>query len=308
MRVLLVGECRDGDIASDVAGLFGFAALLEAEVSMVLVGSAGAIPSFDGRLWLADIEKYGEYAPDFHTPLLLSVIRSEAPDAVVFLHSSYGWDMAPRVAAAMHVGLISGVTGLDEGGFVVKSCNGKMERTVRAHAVPVVLTIQPGAFGQAAQIGSPDVRYIDVDCDPLIECVGFSRQETSVDLSRAEVIVSAGRGVGSKEHIGLVKALADALGAQIGASRPVVDAGWLERERQVGMSGQSVSPALYVACGISGSIQHLAGIKGAQFVLAINTDRDAPIGTVADVLVVADLVEFLPLLTAQLGSEVKKNN
>lgn len=302
MKVLLVGECRDGRLSSDVAELFGFASLFEAEVSMVLVGTSGDYPSFDGRLWLADLERYGEYAPDLHKHLVLQAFRDESPDMVVFLHSSYGWDLAPRVAVALDAALVTGVIGVEEDGYMVESCNGKLRRRVTPKSGPVVLTIQPGAFDPAVTSGVVEKASIDAACDTLIECLGFRAPESEVDLSRAEVIVSAGRGVGSQEHIELVRELARAFGGEVGASRPVVDAGWLERSRQVGMSGQNVSPELYVACGISGSIQHLAGMKGSGFVLAINTDRDAPIGSVADVLVVTDLREFLPLLIAGIES------
>ena len=121
-----------------------------------------------------------------------------------------------------------------------------------------------------------------------------------VDLGKAEVIVSAGRGIGNADNIGMVADLARALGGEYGASRPVVDAEWVEHNRQVGTTGQTVSPKLYVACGISGAIQHLAGMKKSEFVVAVNTDRDAPIGEIADVLVVADLKQFLPELTQRL--------
>jgi len=122
-----------------------------------------------------------------------------------------------------------------------------------------------------------------------------------VDLAKAEVIVSAGRGVGKKENVEIVAALARALGGELGATRPVVDAGWIEHTRQVGSSGQTVAPRLYVACGISGSIQHIAGMKRSDFIVAINKDREAPIGEVANVLIVADLLQFVPALTARLA-------
>ncbi|MGB8932044.1 MAG: electron transfer flavoprotein subunit alpha/FixB family protein, partial [Anaeromyxobacteraceae bacterium] len=109
------------------------------------------------------------------------------------------------------------------------------------------------------------------------------------------------RGVGKKENVGVVEALARALGGELAASRPVVDSGWVAADRQVGSTGQAVAPKLYVACGISGAVQHLAGMRGAEYVVAINKDRDAPIGEVADVLVVADLLQLLPALTARLG-------
>lgn len=301
MKLLLVGECRDGRLAAETAELFGFAARIDAEVSMALVGLTDDLPVFDGRLYLADLETYGEYRPDVHKRLLLDTIEREQPDTVVFLHSSYGWDMAPRLAAALQSAQVSGVVGLDDGGYVVESCNGKMRRTVRPQTPVFVLTLQPGAFEAVETNGTPEVIAIETSPESAIEFAGCRQPDAGVDLTRAEVIVSAGRGVGSADQVALVEALASALGGEVGASRQAVDAGWLDRSRQIGTSGQSVSPALYVACGISGAIQHLTGMKGSGFVLAVNTDRDAPITSVADVLVVSDVAEFLPALTAALA-------
>jgi len=298
MKLMLVGEIREGALVAEVAELFGFARCLDAEVSMVLGGAAGDFPSFNGRLYCPDVEN--AFDMTYHKRLVLDAVEREQPDTVVFLHSSYGWEVAPRVAFAMQAAQVSGVTGIDDGGYVVESCNGKMRRTVRPLTTRAVLTIQPGAFAAVAVDGTPEVIAIDAEPDSVIEFLGCIQPEQEIDLSRTRAIVSAGRGVGSADQIDLVRALADALGGEIGASRPVVDAGWLERSRQVGTSGQSVSPALYVACGISGAIQHLAGMKGSGFVLAVNTDRDAPIGSVADVLAVADLAEFLPAMTAAI--------
>ena len=134
-----------------------------------------------------------------------------------------------------------------------------------------------------------------------LEFAGYEPAEIKeVDLGRAEVIVAAGRGVGKKENIDLITALAGALGGEVAATRPVVDAGWVERSRQVGATGQMVAPGLYIACGISGAIQHVAGMKQSGFIVAINRDRDAPIGEMADVLVVADVVQLLPALIERL--------
>jgi electron transfer flavoprotein alpha subunit len=136
-----------------------------------------------------------------------------------------------------------------------------------------------------------------------IDFLGYEQAESGgVDLSKASVIVSAGRGVGKPENVQMVADLAKALGGEYGASRPVVDSEWVEHNRQVGTTGQTVAPKLYVACGISGAVQHLAGMKKSEFVLAVNTDADAPIGEVADVLVVADLKQFVPALTEKLNA------
>ena len=300
MKLLLVGEYRDGRLAAETAELFGFAARLDAEVSMVLVGSADDLPAFDGRLYLADLETYGEYQPDVHKRLVFKAIEGEQPNAVVFLHSSYGWDLAPRIAAAMQTAQVSGVVGINDGGYVVESCNGKMLRTVHLQTPVAVLTLQPGVFEALKMDGQPEMIKLDTSSESAIKFIGCHQPEVGVDLTRAEVIVSAGRGVGSADQVALVEALASALGGEVGASRQAVDAGWLDRSRQIGTSGQSVSPALYVACGISGAIQHLAGMKGSGIVLAVNTDRDAPIASVADILVVADVAEFLPALVEAL--------
>jgi electron transfer flavoprotein alpha subunit len=139
------------------------------------------------------------------------------------------------------------------------------------------------------------------DVASALQFVGYEPAEKKdVDLTKAKVIVGMGRGVGRKENMAIIADLAKALGGELGASRPVVDAGWLEHSLQIGTTGQTVAPRLYIACGISGAIQHLAGIKKSNFVVAINKDKDAPIGEVADVLVVADVMQFVPALTAKL--------
>jgi electron transfer flavoprotein alpha subunit len=301
MKALLVAECRKGLLAGDYGELLGFARAVGASASMVFVGYADELPRFEGRLHFADAGEYGEYNPDVHKRLVLQAVEAERPDYVVFMHSSYGWDLAPRVAAAMRAAQVSEVAAIGDGGFVTGCCNGKMRRTVTPSTPCTILTLQPGAFPVEAAVGEPQLLHLETVKDASVELFRYEPPaDGGIDLSRAEVVVSAGRGVGRREHVELVRALAEALAGEVGASRPVVDAGWLEHGRQVGSSGQSVSPALYVACGISGAIQHVAGMKGAGFVLAVNTDRDAPIGEVADLLVVADLAQFLPALLSKL--------
>ncbi|HEY6008486.1 MAG TPA: electron transfer flavoprotein subunit alpha/FixB family protein, partial [Geobacteraceae bacterium] len=164
-----------------------------------------------------------------------------------------------------------------------------------------VVTIQAGAFQGKKAAGPPQVRMLTAGSTSAVEFLGYEPAEKkSVDLAKAEVIVSAGRGIGKKENVPVIAALAKALGGELGASRPVVDAEWVSHDHQVGTTGQTVAPKLYVACGISGAIQHLAGMKKSDFIVAINKDKDAPIGEVADVLVVADVMQFVPALTAKL--------
>ena len=230
------------------------------------------------------------------------MIEKEQPDLVVFCHSAYGWDLAPRIAAALKAPQISEVVDVVADGYLVPACNAKLRRTVNAEARTTVLTLQAGAFSFAGEpAGNPAVETLDVPAGNGVRFVAYEEAEKGgVDLAKAEVIVSAGRGIGKPENLAMIEALAQALHGEYGASRPVVDSGWADHSRQVGTTGQTVAPKLYVACGISGAVQHLAGMKKSEFVVAINTDKDAPIGEVADVLVVADLKQFVPALTAKL--------
>jgi electron transfer flavoprotein alpha subunit len=302
MKALLICEYREGKLLDSTYELQAFAGQLGADSAMVLIGSEDQAPKCNGKVYLADAAKYGEYNPDLHKKLVLEAVEKENPDCVIFLHSSYGWDLAPRVAAALKVGQVSEIVAMVDGKFEVTCCNGKMRRAVAPRTARTVLTIQAGAFSlQGEPQGTPQLEKLELsDTSSKVEFIGYeAAEQKDVDLSRAEVIVSAGRGVGKKDNVPVIAALAKALGGELGASRPVVDAGWVSHSHQVGTTGQTVSPKLYVACGISGAIQHLAGMKKADFIVAINKDRDAPIGEIADVLVVADVMQFVPAFTAR---------
>jgi electron transfer flavoprotein alpha subunit len=269
---------------------------------MFLVGSDSALPQYGGKLYLADASTAGEYNPDGHKQLILDVVAKEQPDMVVFSHSSYGWDLAPRVAFALKAAQISEVVDVAGSAMVVPVCNAKLRRDVAAKTAQMVVTLQAGAFGLAeVPSATPTVEKLGGDKGGKIEFTGYEQAESGgVDLGKAKIIVSAGRGIGKPENVAMIADLAKALGGEYGASRPVVDSEWVEHNRQVGTTGQTVAPKLYVACGISGAIQHLAGMKKSEFIVAVNTDKDAPIGDVADVLVVADLKQFVPALTAKI--------
>jgi electron transfer flavoprotein alpha subunit len=302
MKALLVGEYREGKLLGCTWETVAFALKLGAETSMFLVASEGNLPRYDGTVYLADVKKHGEFSPGVHKQLLLEVIEREKPDYIIFAHSSYGWDLAPRVALALKAAQVSEVVDVVDGSLVVPVCNAKLRRSVAAKSAVTVVTLQTGVFGlEGEPSGNPVVEKVDLDTARGLEFVGYEAADRGgVDLTKSKVIVSAGRGIGKPENIGMVVNLAEALGGEHGASRPVVDAGWVDHNRQVGSTGQSVAPKLYVACGISGAIQHLAGMKKSEFVIAINTDRDAPIGVVADVLVVADVKQMVPALTERL--------
>ncbi len=303
MKALLVGEYRDGKLLGTTYELVAFARKISTETAMFLVGDEAQLPQVDSKVYLAEADKYGEFNPDTHKRLLLQVIELEQPDLVVFVHSSYGWDLAPRVALALKAAQVSEVVDVVDGFFVVPSCNAKLRRNLRPKSAVTVVTLQPGAFTLSDEpAGSPILEKVDAEAGVRqFEFAGYEKAEKSgVDLTKAEVIVSAGRGVGKKENVELIANLAKALGGELGASRPVVDAGWVDHSRQVGTTGQAVTPKLYVACGISGAIQHLGGMKKSDFVVAINKDKDAPIGEAADVLVVADILQLAPALVERL--------
>ncbi len=302
MKTLLIAEYRDGKLLQSYTELLGFSQTIDADAVMFVAGSAKDLPDFAGKLYLADATECGEYNPAVHKRIIEKIVETEKPDVIVLSHSSYGWDLAPRLSCALQIPQISEVIDLLDGVPVVPVCNAKMRRTVKPLHDRYVVTLQAGAFsGKQDSAATPETIDIRHDGAGDITFLGYEEaQKGGVDLSKAEIVVSAGRGIGKPENIKIIADLAAKLGGEYGASRPVVDAEWAEHNRQVGTTGQTVSPKLYVACGISGAIQHLAGMKKSDFIVAVNTDRDAPIGEIADVLVVADLKQFVPALTEKL--------
>ncbi len=304
MKALLICEYREGKLLGSSYELIAFAETLGAEIALLLIGSEAEAPKINGKVYLADVQKYGEYNPDLHKKIVLEVVARANPDYIVFSHSSSGWDLAPRVATALKAGQISGIVGIVDGKFEVGLCNAKLRRTVVAKTQPAVLTLQPGVFMPSEEpSGMPTLEWVEIiDAGSALQFAGYEPAEKrDVDLSKAEVVVGVGRGVRNKEDLPIIAALAHDLGGELGASRPLVDAGWVESSRQIGISGQIVSPRLYLACGISGAIQHLVGMNKSDFIVAINKDKDAPIGTVADVMVVADVMQFISSLRERLS-------
>jgi electron transfer flavoprotein alpha subunit len=303
VKALLVYEYRLGTLLDSNSELLSFAESLEAETAVFLVGERTNLPRYGGKVYFADVGTYGEYNPTVHKQLLLAAVESEQPDYIVFQHSSYGWDLAPRVSASLKAAQVSEVSAITAEGFEVGCCGGKMRRTVTSLTATTVVTVQAGAFcAHDSDQETPQVTTLQIaTAAGDIEFVAYEPVAArDIDLTKAEIIVSAGRGIGKQDNVSAIAALATALNGVLAASRPVVDAGWVEASRQVGMSGQTVTPKLYVACGISGAIQHLAGMKKSGFVVAINKDRNAPISEIADVLIVADVMQFVPALTARL--------
>jgi len=302
MKLLLVGEYQEKKLLNVTYDLVGFANKLGAEKVMVASGYESDLPKFDGKLYLANANDVGEYNPSVHKQMILDVVEKENPDVIVFIHSSFGWDLAPRVATALKAAQFTEVIDFKDGSFIVPSCNSKLRRELKAKTNKTVITIQAGAFSPLEEpIGSVSVENITPLGSSNVEFVSYEEAEAKgLDLTKAEIIVTAGRGIGKKDNIPIIQALATKLGGELGASRPVADNEWVDHSHQVGTTGQTVSPKLYIACGVSGAIQHLAGMKKSEFIVAINTDKDAPIGEIADVLIVADVLQFVPALTNKL--------
>jgi electron transfer flavoprotein alpha subunit len=314
-KILCVAEIQKGKIREATYELVSIARRVAqatgGEVRSLVIGSgAGALASElaakgGGETFLVDAPAAANYNVDAWTRAVRAAIDASGADLVLFSNTPIGWDVAPRIAAALDSGFASDCfdVRVEDGKLVLlrRVFNGKLDARLVAVSDRVVATVQPGAT--AAYQGSSDgkVTALQVSMDGLrAKWVGTREMEAKgVDLTKAEIIVSGGRGLGGPEKFPeVIQPLANALGGAMGASRPVVDAGWLPHEYQVGSSGQVVSPKLYIACGISGAIQHLVGMKTSNYIIAINKDPDAPIFEVADLGVVGDLFEIVPKLTA----------
>jgi electron transfer flavoprotein alpha subunit len=251
------------------------------------------------------------YTPEAHLAALVSVVRAREPAAVLFSYSTMGLDLASALAACTDRPLIAYASKLTATGEAVETesqvYGGKLRATVRA-ALPVVLALMPGAYKEAG--AGPGAQAEVIALPPPAELAGLRTEfvaETGpapggIDLTLAEKIVCVGRGIKDKDSVDLARDVADALGAELAGSRPVVDSGWLPKERQVGKSGTKVKPKLYLAVGVSGAPEHLEGMSGADLIVAINVDAKAPIFAVAHFGTTCDLFDLLPELSQRLGA------
>ncbi len=314
--ILVVAELQDGRIREASFELVSFATRLAgvsgSEVKSLVAGSGieAAAEEFakkgGGAVYRVESDLLAHYNVDGFAKAIRAAVDACSPNLVLLSNTPSGWDVAPRVAAGLDAAFVSDCFSIDieDGRFVFhrRVFNGRLDARIAAVAEPVVATVQPGATAAFEGSSNGSVTELDAglaDADLRARFKEIRAADTKgVDLTQADIVVSGGRGVGAPEKFPeVIKPLADVLGGAMGASRPVVDAGWLPHQHQVGSSGQVVTPKLYIACGISGAIQHLVGMKNSNYIIAINKDPDAPIFEVANLGVAGDLFEIVPALT-----------
>ncbi|PFA61856.1 electron transfer flavoprotein subunit alpha [Bacillus sp. AFS015802] len=314
-KVLVLGEVRDGSLrnVSFEAIAAGKTVSEGGEVVGVLIGKSVSalgeemIQYGADKVVVVENDKLEQYTSDGYSQAILSVIEEEKPEGIIFGHTALGKDLSPKVASKLSTGLISDATDLEEAGgnlvFTRPIYSGKaFEKKIVTDGV-IFATIRPNNIEPLAKDESRtgDVSTLSVDIKDLRTIIKDVVRKASegVDLSEAKVIIAGGRGVKSEDGFNPLKELADVLGGAVGASRGACDADYCDYSLQIGQTGKVVTPDLYIACGISGAIQHLAGMSNSKVIVAINKDPEANIFNVADYGIVGDLFEVVPMLTEE---------
>ena len=317
--VLVFIECRRGQIKRS-----SIEALSEGRrVASALGGSLIALAAGEGskglaaqlsahgpdRILASESEALALYQPEPYAALLAQTVTQSGAGVVLLSATAMGKDLGPRAAAKLEAGLAADCTHIEvaDGALRAKRpvFSGKAIATVRFSGSPIFITLRPNVFPVSDVPGkNPTVESVELTFDAAqlrVKTIAIEESEGSeLDVSEASIVVSGGRAMKGSENFRLIRDLAQALGGSVGASRAAVDAGWIDHQYQVGQTGKVVSPNLYIACGISGAIQHLAGMSSSKVIVAINKDADAPIFKLADYGIVGDLYEILPRLTEEV--------
>lgn len=316
-NVLVVAEMREGDLTKTSFEMLGegkaIAEQVGGTVEAVVLGHQIAdkvepLAHYGAtKIYLADDAALANYTAEGYTAVLARLIKEIEPLLVLIGASTQGRDLAPRLAARLVTGLASDCTGFEvQDGELLTTrpiYAGKAIATVQELARPYMATVRPNIFAPIEPDTSRTATVEEISADTgdlrtrVIDVIKEAGER--IELTEAQIVVSGGRGLKEASNFSLIEELANVLGAAVGASRAAVDAGWKDHSYQVGQTGKVVTPTLYVACGISGAIQHLAGMKTSKYIMAINKDPDAPIFKVADYGIVADLFDVVPVLTEE---------
>ena len=323
-NVLVIAEQRDGVLKKVAFEMLGagaeLAAALGGQVEAALLGSglgelANTLAQYGAaKVYVADDEGLAVYSSEGYTDTLAALVGEVEPAVILIGATAMGKDLGPRLAARLGVGVASDCTAVEiDGGRLLATrpiFAGKALAKVKLNGDPQIATVRPNVLpapepdaGATATV-EPVAALTDTIRAVVVDIVGAGEGE--VDVAEAEIIVTGGRGVGGPEGFAPVRSLAKTLGAAVGASRAAVDAGWIEHAHQVGQTGKTVTPNLYIACGVSGAIQHLAGMKTSKVIVAVNKDPEAPIFNVANYGIVGDLFEVVPLLEKELQALLKE--
>lgn len=321
-KVLVLAESREGSLrnVSFEAIAAGKKVSGGGEVVAVLLGDAvgdqtAELAAFGAdRIITVEHPHLKQYTSDGYGQALMAVIEQESPEAIVFGHTALGKDLSPKIAAKLQVGLVSDVTDIegegDEAVYIRPIYSGKAFEKVKSKDDVKFITIRPNNIAPLAKEEgkSADVSSLSVDITNLRTIIKevVRKSTDGVDLSEAKVVVAGGRGVKSAEGFAPLKELADLLGGAVGASRGACDADYVDYSLQIGQTGKVVTPDLYIAAGISGAIQHLAGMSNSKVIVAINKDPEANIFKVADYGIVGDLFEVIPMLTEEFKAVINK--
>jgi electron transfer flavoprotein alpha subunit len=323
MNILAIAEQRDGKIKKQGCEVIRAARTIAdktgGKVTAVVIGkgigeAAAAAGGYGAHAVLAvDDAKLEQYAPGAYASVVAAAVRKTGATAVFIAATAQGKDYAPRAAVRLQAGFVADCVALSVEGDALRCTRpvyaGKAFTDVRVTSPVGVYTLRPNVFtagepGEAAPVEQFSVTFGDSDFASVVREVRTSSGK--LDVSEADIVVSGGRGLKGPENFAMIEKLAGTLGAAVGASRAVVDAGWRPHDEQVGQTGKTVSPTLYIAVAISGAIQHLAGMSSSKYIVAINKDKDAPIFQIADYGIVGDAFEVVPALNDELAKALGK--
>jgi len=313
-KILAVLEQREGTLKKSAFEVTSLTAKLASEIGCeaeaVVVGSEINNLNETAKHGVSKLthlknDQLQNYSSSAYTEAISNYANQSGADVLILSNTALGKDLAPRIAVKLDAGCLMDCIKLDASNELIATrpiYAGKALMDVKLSTDKKIISIRPNVFkAESSNSREPEISVKEISSPNLSSKVTeFKKAEGKLDVAEADIIVSGGRGIKGPENFHLIEELADALGAAVGASRAVVDAGWRPHREQVGQTGKTVSPTLYVACGISGAIQHLAGMSSSKYIVAINKDKDAPIFNIADYGLAGDLFEVLPVLTEEI--------